>query len=154
MNARLVGAAIASGVLIADQVAKQAVLSLPPEGPPTPVGPFLTLTLRFNRGVSFSFLANSSTFGPRFLLVLTLAACCLLSWWLVRSRSSLVAAGLGAIIGGALGNALDRFRHGAVVDYLDLHVGETHFFVFNLADAAINVGVCLLLIDLFFGARL
>ena len=58
--------------------------------------------------------------------------------------------GLGAIIGGALGNALDRVVYGAVVDYLDLHFLGRHFFVFNLADAAINVGVSLLVIDLVF----
>ena len=58
------------------------------------------------------------------------------------------AAGLGLIIGGALGNAIDRLAHGAVVDYLDLHAFGRHFFVFNLADAAINIGVVLLIFDL------
>ena len=62
-------------------------------------------------------------------------------------------AGFGAIIGGALGNALDRLTRGAVVDYLDLHALGRHFFVFNLADAAINVGVALLIVDLAFGSR-
>ena len=61
--------------------------------------------------------------------------------------------GLGAIIGGAFGNAFDRVLHGAVVDYLDLHPFGQHLFVFNLADGAINVGVLLLLIDLFAGSR-
>jgi signal peptidase II len=154
VNPRFLGAAIALVVLVADQAAKLAVVLLPAEGMPAALGPLLTLTLRFNRGVSFSFLADSAIFGPGFLLVLTAVAAGLLSWWLVRARSRLVAAGLGAIIGGALGNAVDRVRYGAVVDYLDLHLGDTHFFVFNLADAAINIGVVLLLIDLFFGARL
>ncbi len=67
---------------------------------------------------------------------------------------TLAACGLGAIIGGALGNALDRLAHGAVVDFLDLHAFGRHFFVFNLADAAINVGVALLVIDLVFGSRI
>ena len=58
--------------------------------------------------------------------------------------------GLGLIIGGALGNAIDRLAHGAVVDYLDLHAFGRHFFVFNIADAAINVGVALLILDLLF----
>ena len=68
--------------------------------------------------------------------------------WLLRSRSALPAVGLGLIIGGALGNAIDRVAHGAVVDYLDLHAFGRHFFVFNVADAAINIGVALLILDL------
>jgi signal peptidase II len=77
----------------------------------------------------------------------------LLAWWLFRSRSLLPAAGLGLIIGGALGNAIDRLAHGAVVDYLDLHAFGRHFFVFNIADAAINVGVALLILDLVLAPR-
>jgi signal peptidase II len=78
----------------------------------------------------------------------TFAAITLLAWWLLRSRSGLLAAALGLIIGGALGNAVDRVVHGAVVDYLDLHAFGRHFFVFNVADAAINIGVVLLILDL------
>jgi signal peptidase II len=78
----------------------------------------------------------------------------LLAWWLFRSRSVLPAAGLGLIIGGALGNAVDRLAHGAVIDYLDLHAFGRHFFVFNVADAAINVGVALLILDLLFAPRI
>ena len=73
--------------------------------------------------------------------------------WLSNSRSITAASGLGAIIGGALGNLSDRVVHGAVIDFLDLHALGRHFFVFNLADAAINVGVALLVIDLAFGSR-
>ena len=86
--------------------------------------------------------------GRSALLALTLAATGLLAWWLVRSRSALPAVGLGLIIGGALGNAIDRLAHGAVIDYLDLHAFGRHFFVFNVADAAINIGVALLILDL------
>jgi signal peptidase II len=84
----------------------------------------------------------------------TLAATGLLAWWLIRSRSALPAAGLGLIIGGALGNAIDRLAHGAVIDYLDLHAFGRHFFVFNVADAAINVGVALLILDLLLAPRM
>ena len=87
------------------------------------------------------------------LLALTLAATGLLAWWLLRSRSTLPAVGLGLIIGGALGNAIDRLAHGAVIDYLDLHAFGRHFFVFNVADAAINVGVAVLIFDLLFIPR-
>ncbi len=84
---------------------------------------------------------------------LILLAIALLGWWLSNCPLHAAAAGLGAIIGGALGNLSDRVVHGAVVDYLDLHALGRHFFVFNLADAAINVGVALLVIDLAFGSR-
>ena len=117
----------------------------------TPLTPFLDLTLRWNRGISFSLFARDSASGEAALLAVTLAATGLLAWWLARSRSALPAVGLGLIIGGALGNAIDRLAHGAVVDYLDLHAFGRHFFVFNVADAAINVGVVLLILDLLSG---
>ena len=91
--------------------------------------------------------------GHLVLLGLAAAAVALLTWWLSKCRTITAAAGLGAIIGGALGNAFDRVLHGAVVDYLDLHPFGQHLFVFNLADAAINIGVLLLMIDLMFGGR-
>ena len=84
------------------------------------------------------------------MLAFTAVAVALLVWWLSNSRTRLAAVGLGAIIGGALGNAFDRVVYGAVVDYLDLHFAGRHLFVFNLADAAINVGVLFLVIDLVF----
>jgi len=150
VNARALGATIAVAVFVADQVTKAAVLSHLAEVPSTPLAPFLNLTLRWNQGISFSLFAQGSGAGRAGLLAVTLAATALLGWWLMRARSHLLAAGLGAIIGGALGNAADRAAHGAVVDFLDLHAFARHFFVFNLADAAINVGVALLLVDLLF----
>jgi signal peptidase II len=146
----VVGGLIALAVVLVDQVVKAGVLahfSVPGTGS-TPLGPFLDLTLQLNRGISFSLFAGDSAAGRAILLAVTLAATLLLAWWLVRSRSTLPAIGLGLIIGGALGNAVDRLAHGAVVDYLDLHAFGRHFFVFNLADAAINVGVALLIVDL------
>ncbi len=137
-------------VVIVDQIAKIAVLSRSDQLTPdsTRLTPFLDLTLRWNRGISFSLFARDSASAESFLLVLTLAATALLAWWLSRCRSGLPAVGLGLIIGGALGNAIDRIVHGAVVDYLDLHAFGRHFFVFNFADAAINIGVVLLMVDL------
>ena len=76
----------------------------------------------------------------------------LLGLWLWRARAPLIGLGLGAIIGGALGNGYDRLAYGAVADFLDLHAFGRHFFVFNLADAAINVGVALLIFDGLFGS--
>jgi len=155
MKLPVLGGVIALAVILLDQIVKASVLSYSarPDVDSTPLGPFLDLTLRMNRGISFSLFARDSAAGEGVLLALTLIATGLLAWWLVRSRSTLPAAGLGLIIGGALGNAIDRLAHGAVVDYLDLHAFGRHFFVFNVADAAINVGVALLILDLLFAPR-
>ncbi len=153
MNPRWIGAVAALGVFLADQAAKLAVLaSLAGSAErSTPLAPFLDLALRYNRGISFSLFVQNSSAGRVALLGFTAAAVALLIWWLSTCRSPLAAAGLGAIIGGALGNALDRILHGAVVDYLDLHIFDRHLFVFNVADAAINMGVALLVLDLVLG---
>jgi signal peptidase II len=155
MSPRRAGVAIALVVVFLDQIAKAAVLSRPDEFAvdSRPLAPFLDLTLRWNRGISFSLFAGDDPWGQTTLLLLTLAAITLLTWWLIRSRSGLSGAALGFIIGGAIGNAIDRIVHGAVVDYLDLHAFGRHFFVFNLADAAINVGVVLLIVDLLSHSR-
>jgi signal peptidase II len=146
----MVGGIIALAVVLVDQIVKVSVLAHfgGSEVDPTPLAPFLDLTLQLNRGISFSLFARDSASGEAALLAVTLAATGLLAWWLVRSRSALPAVGLGLIIGGALGNAIDRVAHGAVIDYLDLHAFGRHFFVFNVADAAINIGVVLLIFDL------
>jgi signal peptidase II len=150
MKPPAVGGMIALAVVLIDQIVKAGVLSYSarPDVDPRPLMPFLDLTLRWNRGISFSLFARDSASAQIALLALTLTATCLLAWWLFRSRSALSAVGLGLIIGGALGNAIDRIAHGAVIDYLDLHAFGRHFFVFNVADAAINIGVVLLILDL------
>jgi signal peptidase II len=150
MKPPAVGGLIALAVVLVDQIVKAGVLThFGSSGVnQSSLGPFLNLTLQMNRGISFSLFARDSASAQVALLVLTLAVIGLLTWWLFRSRSVPPAAGLGLIIGGALGNAIDRLAHGAVVDYLDLHAFGRHFFVFNVADAAINVGVALLILDL------
>jgi signal peptidase II len=156
MKLPVLGGAIALAVILVDQIVKAGVLSYSarPDVDPRPLTPFLDLTLRWNRGISFSLFAGDSSAGQAVLLAVTLAATGLLAWWLFRSRSVLPAVGLGLIIGGALGNAIDRVAHGAVIDYLDLHAFGRHFFVFNAADAAINVGVALLILDLLIAPRM
>ena len=150
MKLPVMGAVIAFAVVLIDQMVKAGVLAhfSGSEVDPRPLTPFLDLTLRWNRGISFSLFARVSASSQIALLALTVAATGLLTLWLFRCRSALPAVGLGLIIGGALGNAIDRVAHGAVVDYLDLHASGRHFFVFNLADAAINIGVALLILDL------
>jgi len=150
MKPPAVGGVVALAVVLVDQIAKACVLaySAGPDVEPKPLTPFLDLALRWNRGISFSLFARDSASAQIALVALTLAVTGCLILWLFRSRSALPAVGLGLIIGGALGNAIDRVAHGAVVDYLDLHAFGRHFFVFNVADAAINVGVAVLILDL------
>ena len=150
MKPPAVGGIVALAVVLFDQIAKIAVLSrfTRSDVDPRPLAPFLDLTLRLNRGISFSMFAREFAVGPGGSARADLGGDGLLGWWLVRSRSVLPAIGLGLIIGGALGNAIDRLAHGAVIDYLDLHAFGRHFFVFNVADAAINIGVVLLIFDL------
>jgi signal peptidase II len=155
MRLPVVGGLVALAIVLLDQIVKAGVLAYfsGPSVDPRPLAPFLDLTLRLNRGISFSLFARDSAAGEAALLAVTLAATVLLAWWLVRTRSALPAIGLGLIIGGALGNAIDRLQHGAVIDYLDLHAFGRHFFVFNVADAAINIGVALLILDLLIAPR-
>jgi signal peptidase II len=150
MKPPVLGGTVALAVALVDQIVKAGVLaySAGPDVDPTPLTPFLDLALRWNRGISFSLFAGDSALGQLALVALTLVVAGVLTLWLFRSRSALPAVGLGLIIGGALGNAIDRVAHGAVVDYLDLHAFGRHFFVFNVADAAINLGVALLILDL------
>ena len=136
-------------VFTLDQASKFAILH--GFGAPRFLTPFLDLALNWNRGISFSLFPQDTSVGIWLLLGFTLVATALLGVWLWFARSPLVGLGLGAIIGGALGNGCDRVAYGAVVDFLDLHAFGRHLFVFNVADAAINVGVALLIFDGVFG---
>ncbi len=151
--ARVLGGVAMVVVFALDQASKFAILHGfgAPGEPPLFLTPFLDLTLNWNRGISFSLLPQNSSFGVGLLLAFTLTATALLGAWLWFARSPVVGLGLGAIIGGALGNGCDRWAYGAVVDFLDLHAFGRHFFVFNVADAAINLGVVLLIFDGLFG---
>ena len=112
-----------------------------------PLAPFVDLALRYNRGVSFSLLRQNDALGAALLTGFSLVVVAFLCVWLRRTKTALTGAGLGLIIGGALGNAIDRACDGAVIDFLDLHALGRHFFVFNLADAAISAGVALLIVE-------
>lgn len=115
-----------------------------PEGRFVPVLPFLDVGFVYNRGVSFGLLGSLPFWAV--IAVVTIAFVALAVWWL-RSGSALVKVGLAICLGGALSNIVDRWLYGAVADFFWFHWGETSFFVFNVADAAISVGVCLLILD-------
>jgi signal peptidase II len=115
------------------------------------VTPFFDLVLVWNRGISYGLFQQDGPLGQWLLLGLTTAAVVLLWIWLARSASRLMVLSLALIIGGAVGNAIDRMAYGAVVDFALLHLTTTTFsfkwYVFNLADAAIVAGVAGLLYD-------
>lgn len=145
----LFGIAIVAGIVIVDQVAKWIAEATLPYGEPIPLLPILTLLRTYNTGIAFSFLAG---LGSLALIVLTAAisVIVLLVWWRSKERSRLVAAGYALIVGGALGNLIDRVVHGHVIDFLLLHLGEWNLFVFNLADAALTLGPAILILVILF----
>jgi len=113
--------------------------------------PFFQLVLTWNRGISFSFFRSDSPSAPWVFAAISVAICVVLAAWLRRMERVWPALAVGLIIGGAVGNVIDRVRFKAVVDFLDFHWNEAHFPAFNLADSAITVGVAMLLIDGLFG---
>jgi signal peptidase II len=114
---------------------------------PVRVLPFLDLIVTWNRGISYGWFDQPSEYGRWILVALTLVVTWGLWLWLARIRRPLAAAALGLVIGGALGNALDRLMHGAVADFFLFHAYGFSWYVFNIADAAIVVGVGLLMYE-------
>ncbi len=148
------GLAVALATLVLDQLGKWAALTaLDPGNPPLRVTPFFNLVLVWNRGVSFGMFNSGGAFAPWLLSGLALAVVVGLVIWLKRSDQLLTGLGLGLVIGGALGNVIDRIRFGAVVDFLDFHLASYHWPAFNLADAGICVGAVLMLADGLFARR-
>lgn len=144
---RQTGLAAAAIALLADQFSKWYMLDvlLLPDRPPLEIAPFFNLTMVWNRGISFGMLAGLPVNGPLALSLMGGFICLILFVWLRRTRSRLTAAALGLVIGGALGNIIDRARFGAVADFFDLHAMGYHWPAFNVADSAIFIGVALLI---------
>jgi signal peptidase II len=151
------GIVAAVAALIADQASKLwllFVLDIGRRGAVS-VTPFFDLVLAWNTGISYGWFQTDSPAGAAILLVIKAAAVVLLAIWMARSTTRMATIGLGLIIGGAVGNAIDRFAYGAVVDFALFHAqfaGKTYnWYVFNIADVAIVAGVMALLYDSFFG---
>lgn len=126
-----------------DQFTKALVLAFLEPYQAVEWAPFLSCVLVFNTGISFGLFAGETALLRWVLIGLALAVSVLLTSWLYKEKRPRVASALGLILGGAIGNVVDRiFRH-AVVDFLDLHIGGWHWPAFNLADSAITVGVVL-----------
>ncbi|HET8727136.1 MAG TPA: signal peptidase II [Alphaproteobacteria bacterium] len=148
------GLLVAAVVLVADQVTKWVILDLVMAPPRTiEVTPFFNLVMVWNRGVSFGMFANEADMMRWVLIAVAAAITVVMLVWLKRADRGFVAVALGLIIGGAVGNVVDRLRFGAVADFLDLHLMGYHWPAFNVADAGITIGVALLVIDSLFGRR-
>jgi signal peptidase II len=148
------GLPVAAGVVLLDQLTKYVARDAlwEPERM-VEVTSFLNLVPVENRGISFGLLESESGFGPWLIGGLALVVAIALLVWMARTRRVLPALALGLVVGGALGNVIDRARLGWVIDFVDIHAAGYHWPAFNLADAGITIGVGLLLIDALFRPR-
>ncbi len=141
------GLAVAAAVAAADQLVKWWLLGVIAEAPEgVTVTSFFNLVMVWNRGVSFG-LFGGGALPPWLLAASAIAIAVGLTVWLARIKERWLGAAVGAVIGGAVGNVIDRVRYGAVADFFDIHLGAYHWPAFNIADAAITLGVGFLFID-------
>jgi signal peptidase II len=148
------GLSIAALTVIADQATKWcmlAVLDIDQKQIVT-VAPFLDLVMVWNKGISYGLFQQGDA-GQYLLAAFAVAAVIGLTLWLARMTSAIAAAGAGLVMGGAIGNGIDRILHGAVADFFSFHAGGFYWYVFNIADAAIVAGVVGLMYDSLFGGH-
>lgn len=141
---------MAAVIVVLDQFVKQLVLGSLSFGERVPVTGFFELVLVYNPGAAFSFLADQPGWQRWFFIALALVVCVWLSVLLQQHQHErLMPTAISLVIGGAIGNVIDRMLHGAVVDYLHFFIGRYSWPAFNLADAAITLGVGLMLVASF-----
>ena len=139
---------LALAVVLADQWTKAWVLASLAPGDVRSYAPFFDLVLAFNRGAAFSLLADQPGWQHVFFVGLALGVSVIIVWLLGRHRQeTLFCSGLGLILGGAVGNLVDRVQIGAVVDFLSFHAGGWYWPAFNVADSAITLGAALVILD-------
>jgi len=152
-RAALAGAALAIALAI-DFVSKWLIVNIVMVPPRTiEIAPFFNLTLGFNTGVSFGMFRELFLEQPLLLAAIMAAIAAGLFVWALRTTRRIETFALGLVAGGAAGNVVDRVLHGAVTDFLDLHVGDWHWPAFNMADVMITAGVVLLLTGSLWPAR-
>jgi len=157
-NARFVTwMVVALTVVVADQGTKWAIVEWVTLYDRVPLNSFINLTHQTNTGAAFSFLANAGGWQRWFFVVLATVVSGVIGVWIWRIRlagQAMLSAGLALVLGGAVGNLIDRVRLGHVTDFIQVWFGGWAFPSFNVADAAISVGAALLIIDaLFFSGR-
>ncbi len=144
---------VALAVVCADQLTKWAIIEWVPLYGKVPLNSFINLTHQQNTGAAFSFLAGAGGWQRWFFIVLASGVSIVLTVWIWRVRMAgplILAAGLALVLGGAIGNLIDRIRLGYVTDFFQVWFGSWAFPSFNVADAAISVGAALLIIDALF----
>ena len=135
-------------ILVADQVTKTLILDSYRLGDATTITSFFNIVRAHNTGAAFSFLAQAGGWQRWFFTGFGVLAALFIVWQLrAHPGQKLFSFALASILGGAVGNVLDRMMHGYVVDFLDFHMAGWHFPAFNVADAGISVGAVLLIID-------
>ncbi len=145
---------VAALVIAIDQLTKLAIQRAFEYGEVKPITGFFNLLLTYNKGAAFSFLANASGWQAHFLTIVAIAASGFIVYLLGRhGNQRLFSLALAMILGGAVGNLIDRLVHGHVVDFLDFHLRDWHFAAFNAADSAIVGGAMLLIVDEFARVR-
>lgn len=145
------GLAIAAAVVVVDQASKWWIVEVVMRPPRViEVTPFFNLVMGWNRGVSFGLFHDAPGWAAWVLPVVALIIVGVLLVWLARADRAPVGAAVGLIIGGAIGNLIDRARFGAVADFLDVHAWGHHWPAFNAADSAITVGAAALILDSLF----
>ena len=149
--AAILGFSSALITLVLDQATKLYTLFVfdLPVKEPAEIAPFINLIVVWNRGISYGLFQQNSDLGRWALVVISILASIGLSVWIRRTSAKLLAASLGLIVGGAIGNVIDRIAYGAVFDFIQFHIGSWSWYVFNVADAAIVAGVVGLLYDSF-----
>lgn len=141
---------VSVGVIGFDQITKWAVQQTMVFGQSVPILPFFNLVLVYNPGAAFSFLSSASGWQRELFIAIGVAASALIVHLLRRHRGdAMFCFALSLILGGAIGNVIDRLHLGAVVDFLDMHLAGYHWPAFNLADSAITCGAALLIWDSF-----
>ena len=143
---------ISAFIIVLDQITKYIVLTHLTEQSVIHVLPFLNFILRFNAGASFSFLGNASGWQVYLLSGISIFVSIILIIWLSRLPRSewVLALPVSMVLGGALGNLIDRVRFGYVTDFIDFHVRNWHFATFNVADSAVTVGATWLVLRLLY----
>ena len=148
---------VALAVVVADQATKWAIVEWVPLYDRVPLNSFINLTHQKNTGAAFSFLANAGGWQRWFFVVLASIVSAVIAVWIWRIRKegqAMLSLGLALVLGGAVGNLIDRIWFGHVTDFIQVWFGEWAFPSFNVADAGISVGAALLIIDaLFFSGR-
>ena len=145
-HARMRGWIFAAAIVALDQYTKKFFAgSLQPQDS-LEILHFFNINLVYNRGISFGMLAGDAPWLPLFLIIATSVIVFLLILWMKRAKEQIIIISLGSIIGGAIGNIVDRVHYGFVIDFLDFHWGRYHWPAFNIADSAVFMGVVILIL--------